>query len=102
MPFYTILNNDTGLKLLSSHSSHHPQDALLAQFSLYVHKSGLSPDSFHYYNHRLSHDPIFHELVTHVACAQFCIFGTCHSFIMFMPKFKKKLVNDCKYVDTAF
>ena len=28
-----------------SHSSHHPQEVLLAQFSLYVHKSGLKPDS---------------------------------------------------------
>ena len=30
------------------HSSHHPQEVLLAQFSLYVHKSGLEPDSFHF------------------------------------------------------
>ena len=28
-------------------SSHHPQEALLAQFSLCVHKGGLKPDSFH-------------------------------------------------------
>ena len=28
-------------------SSHHPQEVLLAQFSLYVHKGGLKPDSFH-------------------------------------------------------
>ena len=27
-------------------SSHHPQEVLLAQFSLYVHKGGLKPDSF--------------------------------------------------------
>ena len=27
-------------------SSHHPQEAPLAQFSLYVHKSGLKPDLF--------------------------------------------------------
>ena len=26
---------------LSYHSSHHPQEVLLAQFSLYVHKGGL-------------------------------------------------------------
>ena len=32
---------------VSSHSSHHPQEVLLAQFSLYVHKGGLKPDSFH-------------------------------------------------------
>ena len=34
-------------RAVSSHSSHHPQEAILAQFSLYVHKSGLKPDSFH-------------------------------------------------------
>ena len=33
---------------MSSHSSHHPQEVLLTQFSLYVHKSGLKPDSFHF------------------------------------------------------
>ena len=32
----------------SSQSSHHPQEVLLAQFSLYVHKGGLKPDSFHF------------------------------------------------------
>ena len=31
----------------SSHSTDHPQEVLLAQFSLYVHKGGLKPDSFH-------------------------------------------------------
>ena len=35
-------------RTVSSHSSHHPQDVLLAQFSLYVHKDGLKPDSFHF------------------------------------------------------
>ena len=34
-------------RAVSSHSSHHPQDILLAKFSLYVHKGGLNPDSFH-------------------------------------------------------
>ena len=33
-------------RTVSSHSSHHPQKVLLAQFSLYVHKGGLKPDSF--------------------------------------------------------
>ena len=32
---------------VSSQSSHHPQEVHLAQFSLYVHKGGLKPDSFH-------------------------------------------------------
>ena len=33
-------------RTVSSQSSHHPQEVLLAQFSLYVHKGGLRPDSF--------------------------------------------------------
>ena len=35
-------------RTVSSHSSHHPQEVLLAQFSLYVHKGGLKYDSFHF------------------------------------------------------
>ena len=35
-------------RTISSHLSHHAQEVLLAQFSLYVHKSGLKPDSFHF------------------------------------------------------
>ena len=34
-------------RTVSSQSSYHPQEVLLAQFSLYVHKGGLKPDSFH-------------------------------------------------------
>ena len=34
-------------RTVSSQSSHHPQEVLLAQFSLYVHKGGLKLDSFH-------------------------------------------------------
>ena len=37
-------------KTVSSQSSHHPQEVLLAQFSLYVHKGGLKPDSFYFRN----------------------------------------------------
>ena len=49
-------------RTVSSQSSHHPLEVLLAQFSLYVHKSGLNenemnralghlkPDSFHFYH----------------------------------------------------
>ena len=36
-------------RTVSSQSSHHPQEVLLAQFSIYVHKGGLKPDSFHFY-----------------------------------------------------
>ena len=35
-------------RTVSSQSSHHPQEVLLAQFSLYMHKGGLKPDSFHF------------------------------------------------------
>ena len=35
-------------RIVSSQSSHQPQEVLLAQFSLYVHKGGLKPDSFHF------------------------------------------------------
>ena len=35
-------------RTVSSQSYHHPQEALLAQFSLYVHKGGLKPNSFHF------------------------------------------------------
>ena len=35
-------------RTVSSQSSHHPQGVLLAQFSLYVHRGGLRPDSFHF------------------------------------------------------
>ena len=34
-------------RTVSSQSSHHPKEVLLAQFSLYVHKGGLKPYSFH-------------------------------------------------------
>ena len=41
-------------RTVSSQSSHHPQEVLLAQFNLYVHKGGLKPDSFHFsYNYGL-------------------------------------------------
>ena len=35
-------------RTVSPQSSHHSQEVLLAQFSLYVHKGGLKPDSFHF------------------------------------------------------
>ena len=36
------------LTSMSSHSCHHSQEGLLAQFSLYLHKSGLKSDLFHF------------------------------------------------------
>ena len=41
-------------RTVSSQSSHHPQEVLLAQFSLYVHKGGLKPDSFHFIHLKLA------------------------------------------------
>ena len=35
-------------RTVSSQSSHHAQEVPLAQFSLYVHKGGLKPNSFHF------------------------------------------------------
>ena len=37
-------------RTVSSQSSHHPQEVLLPQFSQYVHKGGLKPDSFHFFS----------------------------------------------------
>ena len=36
-------------RTVSSQSSHHPQEVLLAQFGLYVRKGGLKPDLFHFF-----------------------------------------------------
>ena len=35
-------------RTVSSQSSHHPQEVLQDRFSLYVHKGGLKPNSFHF------------------------------------------------------
>ena len=37
-------------RTVSSQSSHHPQEVLMVQFSLYVHKGGLKPDSLHLFS----------------------------------------------------
>ena len=39
-------------RAVSSHSSHHPQEVLLAQFSLYVHICGLKHHSYHCMDNR--------------------------------------------------
>ena len=48
-------------RTVSSQSSHHPQEVLLAQFSLYVHKGGLKPDSFHFISYA-SHNALLFVL----------------------------------------
>ena len=40
-------------RTVSSQSSHHPQEVLLAQFSLYVHKGGLKPYSFNFISYHM-------------------------------------------------
>ena len=54
-------------RTVSSQSSHHSQEVLLAQFSLYVHRGGLKPDTFHFTDtHRLksaNHTFNMHEKV---------------------------------------
>ena len=57
-----------GWRTVSSQSSHHPQEVLLAQFSLYVHKGGLKPDSFHFYRQSWGRQPtgfIRDKLIAH-------------------------------------
>ena len=47
-------------RAVSSHSTYHPQEVLLAQFTLYVHKGGLKPHLFHFFgNTTLEHYLIF-------------------------------------------
>ena len=50
---------------VSSFWSHHPQEVLLAQFSLYffVHKGGLKPHSFHFIR-IVTNDRRYHEYYT--------------------------------------
>ena len=55
-------------RTVSSQSSHHPQEVLLAQFSLYVHKGGLKPDSFHFISFQQP------AIITYSACLH------CHSY----------------------
>ena len=57
-------------RTVSSQSSHHPQEVLLAQFSLYVLKGGLKPDSFHFIcpkfvNQQLAQLDMLHEALLH-------------------------------------
>ena len=51
-------------RTVSSQSSHHPQEVLLAQFSLYVHKGGLKPDSFHFTYYSVGVKTIYRVLST--------------------------------------
>ena len=71
-------------RAVSSQSSHHPQEVLLAQFSLYVHKGGLKPDSFHFI----------------LSMAQ-CLHWMCMVKIPLLPC-KGRICSLYKWEDTAF
>ena len=45
LPAFTLFESCVW-RTVSSHSSHHPQNIILAQFSLYVHKGDIKPHSF--------------------------------------------------------
>ena len=67
-------------RTVSSQSSHHAQEVLLAQFSLYVHKGGLKPDSFHFISGIHVHN--YYSHFKHVKCysaGSFTTFFTCSS-----------------------
>ena len=51
-------------RTVSSQSSQHPQEVLLAQFSLYVHKGGLKPDSFHLFT--AAHSDAFRSVLQYI------------------------------------
>ena len=80
-------------------SSHHPQEVLLAQFSLYVHKGGLKPDSFHFYrdpqfqageNYLGLHNyPLFSTIWIYIPMSQFNAF----SFLLQMFLFEEPMQN---------
>ena len=61
-------------RTVSSQSSHHPQGVLLAQFSLYVHKGGLKPDSFHFLQQTTFIMTCFIQLVFWVTFYYFFLF----------------------------
>ena len=62
-------------RTVSSQSSHHPQEVLLAQFSLYVHKGGLKPESFHSLYH--SHNQHYNFTYGHDSFTLVLIFSKC-------------------------
>ena len=49
-------------RAVSCYSFHHPQEFILAQFSLYVHKSGVKPDSFHFVTRHQNHKKLYLSL----------------------------------------
>ena len=75
-------------RTVSSQSSHHPQEVLLAQFSLYVHKGGLKPDSFHFISNCMCFDKV---TLSDPGSPPWCMLGTlavaslCRVFMVDLP-----------------
>ena len=57
-------------RTVSSQSSHHPHEVLLAQFSLYVHKGGQKPNSFKFYMYQMSKVRRLASGVVHITVLQ--------------------------------
>ena len=76
-------------RTVSSQSSHHPQEVLLAQFSLYVHKGGLKPDSFHFYSTERCND------------CRLCLYGftvfLVQAWLFILYKFYIRVVKNVTY-----
>ena len=71
-------------RTVSSQSSHHSQEVLLAQFSLYVHNGGLKPDSFPFStpNSSISNYTAkkTYSICPYIPCIQSVLFATSVSF----------------------
>ena len=80
-------------RTVSSQSSHHPQEVPLAQFSLYVHKGGLKPDSFHFIAVLIGKGFgwRFNPLTAGAVHIRFLHFFIAHYISAFEPVKKKKL-----------
>ena len=83
-------------RTVSSQSSHHPQEVLLAQFSLYVHKGGLKPDSFHFISFAIYESGCL-LFIALVAC--FLLFWLlafyCSDCLLFLFSFFFNYYSDC-------
>ena len=55
-------------RAVSSHTSHHPQGGLMAQFSLHVHKGGIKPHWFHFISTIHVHGPILDSIFLKKSC----------------------------------
>ena len=82
-------------RTVSSQSSHHPQEVLLAQFSLYVHKGGLKPDSFHFISFR-SHERQQRRR-NHSYCHRLLVSALPNMFEAQILNFKSMTKNDNRY-----